>query len=48
MGALIGLVIQLTMLAVGLMVTVLIWTVRLTVMVCAAVIAMISSARQRQ
>jgi hypothetical protein len=47
MGALIGLAIQLAILAIGLMVTLMIWTVRVIVMLSAAVITTISSARKR-
>lgn len=43
MGALIGIVIQLTFLAIGLMITLVAWTVRLMVMLIAALVAAISS-----
>ena len=42
MGALIGLVIQLTLLAVGLMVTLAVWAARVTMMLLAALIAAVS------
>jgi hypothetical protein len=47
MGALIGLAIQLMMLAISLMITLIIWAVRLMIMLLAALFAMISSARRR-
>jgi hypothetical protein len=43
MGALIGIIIQLAMLAIGLMITMVVWAVRLTIMVFAALMAAISS-----
>jgi hypothetical protein len=46
MGALIGLMVQLTLLAIGLMITLIIWTVRLTIMLFSALFAMIASARR--
>lgn len=45
-GALTGIVVQLTMLAVGLMVTLVVWTVRLTMMLVAAAISAVSSMRR--
>jgi hypothetical protein len=47
MGALIGIAIQLTVLAVQLTITLLVWTVRLTVMLFAALIAAISSTSRK-
>ena len=46
MGALIGIVIQLTMLAIGLMITLVVWMVRLTVMLAAALVGAMSSRRR--
>jgi hypothetical protein len=46
MGALIGLAIQLTMLAIGLMITLAIWMVRLTIMLVAGVVGAMSSRRR--
>lgn len=48
MGALIGLAIQLTMLAIGLTITLIIWTVRLTIMLLGALAAMIASATRER
>lgn len=46
MGALVGIVFQLTFLVVSLMVTLIIWTVRLTIMVFGMAIAAVSSRRR--
>jgi hypothetical protein len=46
MGALIGLAIQLTMVAIGLMITLVVWMVRLTIMLVAAVVGAMSSKRR--
>lgn len=48
MGALIGLAIQLTMLAIGLIITLAIWTVRMTIMLLTALFALISSTKRRR
>jgi hypothetical protein len=48
MGALIGLAIQLTVLAIGLMITLTVWAVRLTVMLLLARFSLISSATRRR
>jgi len=45
MGALIGLAIQLTMLAIGLVITLVVWMVRLSIMLFAAVVGAMSSRR---
>lgn len=47
MGALIGLVVQLTMLTISLVVALLVWAVRLTIMLIAALMAAISSNGRR-
>lgn len=46
MGALIGLMVQLTMMAIGLMITLVIWTVRLMIMLFGALFAMVASAKR--
>jgi hypothetical protein len=48
MGALIGLAVQLTMLAIGLMITLVILTVRLTIMLIGALFAMVASATRER
>jgi hypothetical protein len=48
MGALIGLAMQLTILAIGLIITLMIWTVRLLVMLLAAFVGAISSSTRRR
>jgi hypothetical protein len=45
MGAVIGIAIQLTMLAIGLMITLVVWMVRLTIILVAAVVGAMSSRR---
>jgi hypothetical protein len=47
MGALIGLTIQLTIMAIGLIVTATIWMIRITIMLVAGGIALLSSAISR-
>lgn len=46
MGALIGLVVQLTLMAISLTITLLIWMARLTVMLIAALVGAMSTARE--
>ena len=46
MGALIGLILQLTFLAISLMITLMIWTVRLSIMLFGMAIAAVSSRRR--
>lgn len=48
MGALIGIAVQLTMLAIGLMITLMVWTVRLTIVLVGALFGLIASATRRR
>lgn len=48
MGALIGIAVQLTFVAVGLLITLMVWTVRLMIVLLGALFGMISSATRRR